>query len=65
VKILTIHQKAVAISSEIRNAYIDFSKMTVSVAAVITDAVRNGSGSLVSVLVLVVAMPKDPYCASV
>ncbi|MCJ7561581.1 MAG: hypothetical protein MUO84_01050, partial [Thermoplasmata archaeon] len=30
------------ISSPIRNAYIDFSKMTTSLVAVVTDAVRDG-----------------------
>jgi L-alanine-DL-glutamate epimerase-like enolase superfamily enzyme len=32
----------VPIASEIRNAYIDFSKMTASVVAVVTDVVRDG-----------------------
>src|ERR671910_3369614 len=30
------------ISSPIRNAYIDFTKMTTSLVAVVTDAVRDG-----------------------
>ena len=30
------------IASSIRNAYIDFSKMTTSVVALVTDAVREG-----------------------
>jgi len=41
-KIVEIREKTVPISSPIRNAYIDFSKMTLSVVAVITDVVRNG-----------------------
>ena len=41
-KIVAIHQDIVPISSAIRNAYIDFSKMTVSVVAVVTDVIRDG-----------------------
>jgi len=42
VKILEIREATASIASEIRNAFIDFSKMTVSVVAVVTDAVRGG-----------------------
>ncbi len=42
-KILEIRETVVPIQSEIRNAFIDFSKMTVSVVAVITDVVRDGA----------------------
>jgi L-alanine-DL-glutamate epimerase-like enolase superfamily enzyme len=41
-KILEIREKTVPISSPIRNAYIDFSKMTLSLVAVVTDVVRDG-----------------------
>jgi L-alanine-DL-glutamate epimerase-like enolase superfamily enzyme len=41
-KITAIYQAVVPISSDIRNAYIDFSKMTASVVAVVTDVVRDG-----------------------
>ena len=41
-KITAIHSSVVPIASEIRNAYIDFSKMTASVVAVVTDVVRDG-----------------------
>jgi L-alanine-DL-glutamate epimerase-like enolase superfamily enzyme len=41
-KIVEIREKTVPISSPIRNAYIDFSKMTLSLVAVITDVVRDG-----------------------
>src|ERR1035437_5486047 len=41
-KITAICQAVVPISSDIRNAYIDFSKMTASVVAVVTDVKRNG-----------------------
>lgn len=41
-RILDIREAIVPISSPIRNAYIDFSKMTASVVAVITDQVRDG-----------------------
>jgi L-alanine-DL-glutamate epimerase-like enolase superfamily enzyme len=41
-RITEIREKTVAIASPIANAYIDFSKMTCSVVAVVTDLVRNG-----------------------
>jgi L-alanine-DL-glutamate epimerase-like enolase superfamily enzyme len=41
-KIVEIRDAVVPIASEIRNAYIDFSKMTASVVAVITDVIRDG-----------------------
>lgn len=37
-----IKEKTVSIASEIKNAYIDFSKMTVSVIAIETDVIRDG-----------------------
>jgi L-alanine-DL-glutamate epimerase-like enolase superfamily enzyme len=42
VRIVDIREMPVPIKSEIRNAYIDFSQMTVSVLAVITDVIRDG-----------------------
>jgi len=42
-KITDIQERTVSIASDISNAYIDFSKMTVSVVAVYTDAVIDGS----------------------
>ena len=42
-RIIDIHDTVVPISSPIRNAYIDFSTMTVSVVAVVTDLVRDGN----------------------
>src|SRR4030088_947995 len=42
VRIVDIRETAVPIKSEIRNAYIDFSQMTVSVLALVTDVVRDG-----------------------
>lgn len=41
-KIVDIREATVSIASEIRNAYIDFSKMTISIAAIITDVVKEG-----------------------
>ncbi|MEO6986419.1 MAG: mandelate racemase/muconate lactonizing enzyme family protein [Paralcaligenes sp.] len=41
-KILEIREVTKPIASPIRNAYIDFSKMTTSLVAVITDVVRDG-----------------------
>lgn len=42
-KIIEIRERTVPISSPIANAYIDFSKMTCSVVAVLTDVVRDGA----------------------
>ena len=41
-RITQIVEKAVPIDSQIRNAFIDFSKMNVSVVAIVTDVVKNG-----------------------
>src|SRR4030081_2553313 len=41
-KIVDIREVPVSIKSDIRNAYIDFSQMTVSALAVITDVIRDG-----------------------
>jgi L-alanine-DL-glutamate epimerase-like enolase superfamily enzyme len=41
-RIVAIREKTFPIASPIRNAYIDFSKMTLSAVAVITDIVRDG-----------------------
>src|ERR1700716_2468351 len=41
-KIVDIREIPVSIKSDIRNAYIDFSQMTVAALAVITDVVRDG-----------------------
>jgi D(-)-tartrate dehydratase len=41
-KITEIREVTQPISSSIRNAYIDFSKMTLSLVAVVTDVVRDG-----------------------
>ena len=41
-KIVDVREAAVPIASAIRNAYIDFSHMTASVVAVVTDVVRDG-----------------------
>src|SRR5437764_7138586 len=42
VRITDIREITKPISSPIRNAYIDFTKMTTSLVAVVTDAVRDG-----------------------
>jgi L-alanine-DL-glutamate epimerase-like enolase superfamily enzyme len=41
-KIVEIREAVASIASPIRNAYIDFSKMNVSVVAVVTDVMRDG-----------------------
>jgi len=42
VKVVEVREATKPIRSSIRNAYIDFSKMTLSLVAVITDVVRDG-----------------------
>jgi L-alanine-DL-glutamate epimerase-like enolase superfamily enzyme len=42
VRIIDIRETVVPIRSELRNSYIDFSQMTVSVVALVTDATREG-----------------------
>src|SRR2546430_15569604 len=42
VRIVDVREVTKPISSPIRNAYIDFTKMTTSLVAVITDVVRDG-----------------------
>ncbi len=42
VRIVDVREVTRPIASPIRNAYIDFSKMTTSLVAVVTDAVRDG-----------------------
>ena len=41
-KIIDIGEETKPIKSNIRNAYIDFSKMTLSLVAVVTDVIRDG-----------------------
>jgi D(-)-tartrate dehydratase len=41
-RIVDVREKTISIGSPIANAYIDFSKMTCSVVAVVTDVVRDG-----------------------
>ncbi|MCW0234105.1 MAG: mandelate racemase/muconate lactonizing enzyme family protein [Ferrovibrio sp.] len=41
-RIVEVREKTASIASPIANAYIDFSKMTCSVVAVITDVIRDG-----------------------
>jgi D(-)-tartrate dehydratase len=41
-KILALHERTLPISSPIANAYIDFSQMTLSLVALVTDVVRDG-----------------------
>ena len=43
VRIVDIRERTVSIASPIANAYIDFSKMTCSIVAVVTDVVRDGA----------------------
>src|ERR1700694_4985679 len=42
VRIVDVREATKPISSPIRNAYIDFSKMTTSLVAVVTDVLRDG-----------------------
>ena len=41
-KIVSVHEGTVAISSSIRNAWIDFSSMDCSIVAVVSDVIRDG-----------------------
>src|SRR5918997_1589676 len=41
-RIVAVNEQTFPISSAIRNAFIDFSKMTLSLVAVVTDVVRDG-----------------------
>ena len=41
-RIVEIREKTVSIASSIANAYIDFSKMTCSTVAIVTDVIRDG-----------------------
>lgn len=41
-RITTIHEQVIPISSNMRNAYIDFSQMTASVVAIVSDVMRAG-----------------------
>src|SRR5919199_4058761 len=41
-RIVDVREQTRPIASAIRNAYIDFSKMTISLVAVVTDVVRDG-----------------------
>src|ERR1700734_4071661 len=41
-RIVDVREVTAPIASSIANAYIDFSKMTLSLVAVVTDVVRNG-----------------------
>ena len=41
-KITNVIESTRPIKSAIRNAYIDFSKMTLSLVAVVTDVIRDG-----------------------
>ena len=42
VRIIDVREVTKPIASPIRNAYIDFSKMTTSLVAVVTNVERNG-----------------------
>jgi L-alanine-DL-glutamate epimerase-like enolase superfamily enzyme len=42
VRILALHERTLPIASSIANAYIDFSQMTLSLVALVTDVVRDG-----------------------
>jgi D(-)-tartrate dehydratase len=41
-RIVDVRDTVVPIASDIRNAYVDFSQMTVSVVALVTDVIRDG-----------------------
>ena len=41
-RIVAVREETVSIASQIKNAYIDFSHMTVSALALVTDVIRDG-----------------------
>src|SRR5690349_7906496 len=41
-RITSIHADTVPLASALRNAYINFSQMTASIVAIVTDVVRDG-----------------------
>ena len=59
-RIVEIRDIAVPMGAPMRNAVIDFSKMTVSAVAVVTDAVRGGSRWWASASTPTAAMPRAP-----
>jgi hypothetical protein len=42
-RIVDVHETMVPIASPIKNAFANFSKMTCSLVAVVTDVIRDGS----------------------
>ena len=42
-RIVSIHERAISLRSEMRNAWISFAEMDTSIVAVVTDVVRDGS----------------------
>src|SRR5947209_141431 len=42
VRIVRIHATSASMQSDIRNAYVDFTQMTTTVVAIVTDMVRDG-----------------------
>ena len=63
-KIVEIRDAVVPIASQIRNAFIDFSKMTASVVAVVTDVVRDGNPLSATVSTRMDATRRAVSCAS-
>ena len=57
-KIVDIAEVTAPIASSIANAYIDFSKMTLSLVAVVTDVMRDGRRVVVTVLTRMDVMAK-------
>ena len=45
-RIVELKEVTAPIASSIANAYIDFSKMTLSLVAVVTDVIRDGNGTV-------------------
>jgi len=62
-KIVDIRETVVPIKSPIRNAFIDFSQMTVSVLALVTDVIRDGKPVLDLVLIPTAATRPVACCA--
>jgi hypothetical protein len=64
IRIVDVREATKPIASPIRNAYIDFSKMTISLVAVVTDVVRDGRRSSATVSIRTAATGRADSSAS-
>jgi len=62
-KMIATHQSVEPIRAQIRNAFISFSQMTVSVVAVVSDVIHNGKPVAGYGSTPMDDMPKAAFCA--